>query len=66
GHYTMGPLEAAYATKLINPKYVIPMHYQTFPVIKGSPEEFKKYLKELEVKVEVIVLNPGEETTIKI
>ncbi|MEM0083821.1 MAG: metal-dependent hydrolase [Candidatus Methanomethylicia archaeon] len=66
GHYTMGPLEAAYATKLINPKYVIPMHYQTFPVIKGSPEEFKKYLKELEVKVEVIVLKPGEETTIKI
>jgi len=65
GHYTMGPREAAYATKLINPKYVIPMHYHTFPVIKGSPEEFKEYLRKFEVKVEVKVLKPGEEMKIE-
>jgi hypoxanthine phosphoribosyltransferase len=35
-------VEAAKAAELINPKYVIPMHYGTFPVIKGSPEEFKE------------------------
>lgn len=64
GHYTMGPMEAAYATKLINPKYVIPMHYHTFPVIKGSPEEFKRYLEKFDIKVRVIVLKPGEEFNI--
>ncbi len=65
GHFTMGPKEAAYATSLIKPKYVIPMHYGTFPVLKGTPEEFRRYLIEFGVTTELIVLKPGEETTIK-
>ena len=32
-HYTMGPEGAVYACKLIRPKYVIPMHFSTFPVL---------------------------------
>lgn len=59
GHFTMGPYEAAWATKMINPKVVIPMHYQTFPVISGSPEEFEKFLKELNVPTKLVVLKPG-------
>lgn len=65
GHFTMGPREAAYAVNLIKPKYVIPMHYGTFPVLKGTPEEFKRYLTEFKVEAELIVLKPGEETTIR-
>ncbi|MCR8432783.1 MAG: metal-dependent hydrolase [Candidatus Korarchaeota archaeon] len=60
GHFTMGPYEAAWATKMINPKVVIPMHYGTFPVISGSPEEFEKYLKTLGVSTRLVVLKPGE------
>jgi L-ascorbate metabolism protein UlaG (beta-lactamase superfamily) len=46
GHFTMGPEEAAYAiTKfLTNPKYVIPMHFGTFPLLKGTVEEFKTHV----------------------
>jgi L-ascorbate metabolism protein UlaG (beta-lactamase superfamily) len=65
GHYTMGPKEAAKAAQLIKPKYVIPMHYQTFPVIKGKPEDFEKYVKELEPDIKVVVLKPGEEVKLE-
>lgn len=38
--YTMGPSEAAYATTMINPKYVIPHHYHTFPELTQTTDEF--------------------------
>ena len=60
GHFTMDPVEAAYATEMINPKVVIPMHYKTFPVLYGSPEEFKKLVNERVPSVRVVVLNPGD------
>jgi L-ascorbate metabolism protein UlaG (beta-lactamase superfamily) len=65
GHFTMGPREAAYAAHLLNPKYVIPMHYGTFPMLRGTPEEFRRYLIEFGVAAELIVLKPGEETTVR-
>ncbi len=43
-HYTMGPREAAYACKLLQPKYVIPMHFGTFPVLTGTPSQLKELL----------------------
>jgi L-ascorbate metabolism protein UlaG (beta-lactamase superfamily) len=46
GYYTMGPSEAAKAIELIKPNVVIPMHYQTFPVLASSAEEFEKAVKE--------------------
>lgn len=60
GHFTMGPYEAAWAAKIINPKVVIPMHYGTFPIISGSPEEFEKHLRELNVRAKLVVLKPGD------
>lgn len=57
--YTMGPEDALEAVKMIKPKYVIPMHYNTFPVIKQDPEVFAKAVTE-ETFTKVIVLNPGE------
>ena len=61
GHYTMGPREAAKAAELIMPEYVIPMHYGTFPVLWGKPEEFEKYVREFTGdRVKVRVLRPGE------
>ena len=57
GNYTMGPKEAAYAAKLLKPKRVVPIHFGTFPVLKGTPEEFKGFLKS---KKSLVVLKPGE------
>ena len=59
GWFTMGPIEAAKAVELLRPKVAIPMHYKTFPVIGGSPEEFKEEVAKRGLDVEIIVLNPG-------
>ena len=59
GNYTMDIDDAVYAVKLINPDVVIPMHYNTFPVIEKDPEEFKRRVEE-ETNSRCIVLKPGE------
>jgi len=61
GHFTMGPREAAIAADLLRPRYVIPMHYGTFPVLWGTPQEFKEEVRKRGLDVEVFVLKPGEE-----
>lgn len=40
----MGPREAAYCVKnfLKTPKTIIPMHFNSFPVLTGTPEDFEK------------------------
>jgi len=59
-HYTMGPREAAYATRLIRPRWVVPCHYGTFPVLTGTPDALRNELEKLGVTVEVVVPKPGE------
>jgi len=59
GHFTMGIREAVKAVELIEPKLVIPMHYNTFPVIQADPHEFKRLVEE-KYGVKVVVLRPGE------
>ncbi len=59
GHFTMDPAHAAYAVReLLKPKSVIPMHYGTFPPLKGTPEQFIGALGE--APAQVIVMAPGE------
>ena len=55
----MGPREAAYALKNFLPgiKSVIPMHYGTFPVLTGTPEEFQKELTEQGSDVKMLNAN---------
>lgn len=57
--FTMGIKEAIKAVELIQPKIVIPMHYNTFDVIKQDPEEFKRAVEE-KVDTKVIIMRPGE------
>ena len=58
GHFVLNPEDAAFAVReWLKPKQVIPMHYGTFPMLRGTPEEFKKALGD--AKVKVIVLEPG-------
>lgn len=58
GHFVMDPKEAALATKMLHPKYAIPIHYGTIPQLKGTPEEYQKALGKTQTKV--IVMQPGQ------
>ncbi|MBV9268378.1 MAG: metal-dependent hydrolase [Acidobacteriaceae bacterium] len=44
-HYTMGPREAAHAARLLKVKRVIPMHYGTFPLLTGRPEQLSERIQ---------------------
>ncbi|HET7175755.1 MAG TPA: metal-dependent hydrolase [Gammaproteobacteria bacterium] len=59
-HFTMGPKDAAMAVMLVHPKVVIPMHYGTFPILTGTPEEFRKQLKAHHVKAKLDVMQVGQ------
>jgi len=59
GHFTMDPKHAAYAVRnLLKPKTVMPMHYGTFGLLKGTPEQLKASLGD--ASAEVVVMNPGD------
>jgi L-ascorbate metabolism protein UlaG (beta-lactamase superfamily) len=58
GHFVMDPQAAAVATKMVNPKYVIPMHYGTSPQLKGTPEEFAAALGKTSTKL--MPMTPGQ------
>jgi L-ascorbate metabolism protein UlaG (beta-lactamase superfamily) len=55
-HYTMGPVRAADAVKMVNPKIVIPEHYGTFPALTGTPAEFGQALKDVKSKATLTVM----------
>lgn len=44
-HFTMGIEDAVKAVELIKPKKVIPMHYNTFDLIKQNPYQFAEKVK---------------------
>lgn len=44
-NFTMGPEDAALAAEWLQAKTVVPMHYNTFPVIEQDPEAFVRSLK---------------------
>lgn len=58
-NFTMGIDDAVKSVELANPKVAIPMHYNTFPVIKADPNEFKVKVEKLGKKC--IVLEYGQE-----
>jgi L-ascorbate metabolism protein UlaG (beta-lactamase superfamily) len=57
GHFTMDPRGAALAASYVKPKTLVPMHFQTFPLIPGSPEELRKYLSP---DIKLLVMEPGK------
>ena len=44
GHFTMGPREAALAVELLGVEDVVPIHYGTFPILTGTPEQLRAEL----------------------
>lgn len=59
-NFTMGPQDAVEAVKMLQPKLVIPMHYNTWPLIAQDPFAFKMAV-EGQSSSKVIILNPGEQ-----
>ena len=59
GYYTMDPLEASEAVRLVKPKVVIPMHYGTYPILSGTPDDLKKRIGR-SVNTRIVALEPGE------
>jgi L-ascorbate metabolism protein UlaG (beta-lactamase superfamily) len=64
GHFTMGPSRAADAIELVKPRWVVPMHFGTFPVLKGTPETLQKEMTKRNSKAQMRVLKPGEKLDI--
>ena len=45
GHYTMDPAAAARAVELLGAATVVPLHYGTFPVLTGTPDQLRTELE---------------------
>jgi len=62
GHFVMDPRDAAYATtQMLKPKFVIPFHYGTFPVLRGTPQEYQTALGQ--TSTQVFPISPGDKLT---
>ena len=57
GHFTMGPREAAVAARFLGAKTILPLHFGTFPPLKGTPEELASLV---EPGVRVVSWKPGD------
>ena len=64
GQYTMGPREAALAVELLGVDEVLPIHYGTFPILAGTPDQLRTELAARSIgNVRVYAPKPGETVT---
>jgi L-ascorbate metabolism protein UlaG (beta-lactamase superfamily) len=59
GRFTMGPDEAMIAAQFVGAPLVIPIHYDTWPVISQDPSYFKRAI-ERTTDLKVALPAPGE------
>jgi len=62
-NFTMGPDDALRAVKLLQPKQVVPIHYNTWGLIAQDPDAWAKRVA-AETSTKVHVLKPGESLTL--
>lgn len=60
GNSTMDVIDAVRATKTMKPKYVIPMHYNSFDSIMADPNDFRSRIEKSVLKTIPVILRPGE------
>ena len=61
GHFAMDPMRAAQAVEWVQPKQVIPMHFGTYPILAGTPAQFKAALDKRGLGARMVEMKPGEE-----
>lgn len=66
GKTTMDLISAVSIAKKIRPKYLIPMHYNTFEHIKQNPTVLKEKFEDTRYSIKPIILTPGKEWKIKL
>jgi L-ascorbate metabolism protein UlaG (beta-lactamase superfamily) len=59
GHYTMDRIDAVTAVEFVQPRQVIPCHYDTFPPIETDAQVFKAEVEDGGFAEQVVVLDPG-------
>jgi L-ascorbate metabolism protein UlaG (beta-lactamase superfamily) len=64
GHYTMDRFDAVAACEWIGADEVIPIHYNTFPLIETDAQAFKSDVENA-TESKVVVLEPGETHTVR-
>jgi L-ascorbate metabolism protein UlaG (beta-lactamase superfamily) len=57
-NFTMGPDDAVRALEFINPRIVVPIHYDTFPLIEQDTQEFRRKVGN---RARLHVMEPGSE-----
>ena len=62
-NFTMGPADAVEAVKLLRPKRVVPVHYNTWPLVAQDADAWADRVHE-DTDAEPIVLEPGEKTVL--
>ena len=60
-NFTMGVEDAARAVEFVKPHDVIPMHYNTWDLIKADPQDFRRRVGSTAA---VTILKPGESFTL--
>lgn len=58
--FTMDPMQAARACRFLEVQRVVPIHWGTFPLLTGTPEQLEQEIADLGARCEVIKLEPGE------
>ena len=58
--FTMDPMQAARACRFLEVQRVIPIHWGTFPLLTGTPEQLGQAIGDLGARCEVVTLAPGE------
>lgn len=58
GHFTMGPEQAAVATRLLQPEVILPIHWGTFPILTGTPGQLAALVGST---VQIVEWKPGED-----
>ena len=59
GHFTMDPRQAALACSFLGVRQVVPIHWGTFPVLRGRPAGLESELRASGLATEVVTLAPG-------
>jgi len=62
-YFTMDVEDAAVATRFIAPRTVVPMHYDTFPLIHADLERFKSEVRRQSPETDVVIMPPGSSRT---
>jgi L-ascorbate metabolism protein UlaG (beta-lactamase superfamily) len=60
GHFTMDPVGAARAAQLTRARVIVPMHYGTYPMLKGTPAALQEALRAKGLKTRVMAMRIGE------